>query len=212
MRATSTPIDTDDTLVEENTRLTAATGAVLLVVLAAEGITILRVDQLLSWHAFLGVLLIPLALVKLLSTGRRFVAYYRGDPAFVRRGPPHLILRVLGPFVSLLTVLVLASGVILIVEGHGGQWFFVHKASFILWFAAMTVHVLGHIVETLRIAPLDYTRAAALRRAGVRRAVLAVAIVVGIAGGVLIQSSVHSWHHDGGKRLGTPAFKVAVHA
>ena len=61
MTATNARVDTDDERVEANTRLTAATGAVLFVVLAAEGATILRVNQLMSWHAFLGVLLIPLA-------------------------------------------------------------------------------------------------------------------------------------------------------
>ena len=119
----------------------------------------------------------------------------------MRKGPPHPILRVLGPFVSLLTVIVLASGVVLLVQKHHDPWFTIHKASFILWFAAMTVHVLGHIVETVRTAPLDYTRVAPLRRAGVRRSVLGAAIVLGIAGGVLIQSSVHSYHHDRGKGI-----------
>ncbi len=189
-------MNVDDPRVEGNTRLTAATGAVLFVILAAEGVTILSVQRLLTWHAFLGVMLIPLAGLKIASTVRRFVAYYRGDAAFVRKGPPHPILRVLGPVVSLLTIVVLLSGVILIVNGRSGTWLTVHKASFILWFGAMTVHVLGHIVETVRIAPLDWTRARGVPRAGVRRAALVGAIVLGIAGGFLIQSSVRSWHHD----------------
>ncbi len=40
-----------------NARLTAANAAVLLVLLAAEGVTILRVRQLLSPHVFIGVVL-----------------------------------------------------------------------------------------------------------------------------------------------------------
>ena len=43
-----------------NEQLTAATGAVLLVLLAALGITILRIGSLLSEHMFLGLFLIPL--------------------------------------------------------------------------------------------------------------------------------------------------------
>ena len=31
----------------------------------------------------------------------------------------------------------------------------VHRASFILWFGAMSVHVLGHLVDTARLAPRD---------------------------------------------------------
>ena len=168
----------------------------LFVLLAAEGVTIVSVRRLLTWHTFLGMMLIPLVALKIASTLRRFVAYYRGDPAFVQKGAPHPILRMLGPFVSLLTIVVLVSGVVLIVQGHGGMWFTVHKASFILWFAAMTVHVLGHIIETVRIAPLDWTRTAPLRHAGVRRAALVVAVVLGIVGGLVIQSSVHSWKRE----------------
>jgi len=47
-----------------NARLTAANAAVLLALLAAEGVTILRVRQLLSPHVFIGVVLIPPVLVK----------------------------------------------------------------------------------------------------------------------------------------------------
>ena len=187
----------DDTRVEGNTRLTAATGAVLFVLLVAEGVTLLSVGSMLSWHAFIGVMLIPLALLKLASTGRRFTGYYTGDPAFVHKGPPHPILRVLGPFVSLLTVLLLASGTILIIGGraYNNPWRTIHTITFYVWFAAMTVHVLRHIIETVRIAPLDYTRATPLRRAGVRRSILAGAIVIGLVGGLLIQTKVQSWHH-----------------
>jgi hypothetical protein len=84
----------------------------------------------------------------------------------------------------------------LIVQGHRGAWFTVHKASFILWFGAMTVHVLGHILETVRVAPRDWMPGAPLRRAGIRRAALVLAVALGIAGGVLIQSSVHTWHTE----------------
>jgi hypothetical protein len=44
--------------VDGNERLTAAAGAVLLVLFAAEGMTILAVRQLLTLHFFLGMLLI----------------------------------------------------------------------------------------------------------------------------------------------------------
>ena len=48
---------------EGNERLTAATGAVLLVLFAVEGFTILSIHQLITLHFFLGMLLIgPVAL------------------------------------------------------------------------------------------------------------------------------------------------------
>ncbi len=54
-----------------NERLTAATGVVLLVLLAVLGVTILRIGQLLWLHLFVGMLLIGPVLLKLTSTGYR---------------------------------------------------------------------------------------------------------------------------------------------
>ena len=94
-----------------NARLTAANAAVLLVLLAAEGVTILRVRQLLSPHVFIGVVLIPPVLVKVASTTWRFARYYTGAPAYRRKGPPPVLLRLLGPVVVILTLVLLFSGV-----------------------------------------------------------------------------------------------------
>ena len=49
--------------IDGNERLTALSGAVLLVLLAAEGVTILSIRSMLSAHVFIGVLLIPFAIV-----------------------------------------------------------------------------------------------------------------------------------------------------
>ena len=57
-------------------------GALLFVLLAVLGVTILRIGQLMWLHLFLGLLLIgPLAL-KLASTGYRFARYYTGQPSY----------------------------------------------------------------------------------------------------------------------------------
>ena len=80
--------ETRDTGVEANGRLTAMTGIALLVLLAAEGITILRIHRLLPAHFFIGLLLIPPVVLKMTSTGYRFVRYYMGDPDYRRAGPP----------------------------------------------------------------------------------------------------------------------------
>jgi hypothetical protein len=93
-----------DAGVAANARLTATNAAVLLVLLAAEGVTILRVRELLTPHVFIGMVLIPPVLLKVASTGWRFARYYRGVPAYRRKGPPPLLLRLLGPAVVILTV------------------------------------------------------------------------------------------------------------
>ena len=58
----------------------------------------------------------------------------------------------LGPLVILTSVAVLGTGIILGIVGPGnGQWLFLHKASFILWFGVMTIHVLNYAPRLPRI-------------------------------------------------------------
>jgi hypothetical protein len=93
-----------------NERLTTAVGATLIVLLAVIGVTIVRIHALLSVHLFVGMLLIPPVLLKLSSTGYRFVRYYTANPRYRRKGPPPLALRMLAPLVVLSTLVVLVSG------------------------------------------------------------------------------------------------------
>jgi len=132
---------------EGNERLTATTAVALLVLLAVEGVTILRIGELLSPHEFVGVLLIPPVALKLASTGYRFVSYYRGRLAYVRKGPPSLLLRMLvAPLLVLATVGVFATGVaLLVLHKRQGALVGLHKAAFIVWAGAFALHVLAHI-------------------------------------------------------------------
>jgi hypothetical protein len=95
-----------------NEQLTAMVAAVLLLLLAIETATLLQLRSLLSVHAFVGMLLIPVVALKLASSGWRMLGYYRRGEEYVRRGPPHVLLRVLVAPVLLLSTLVLfATGV-----------------------------------------------------------------------------------------------------
>jgi hypothetical protein len=182
---------------ESNARLTGTAAAVLLVLLAAEGVTILRIRSLLSPHVFIGMLLIPPVLVKTVSTTYRMFRYYRGTPAYRRKGPPPVILRLLGPFVVVLTVVVLGSGVALLVAGSAWQrsLLLLHKASFVLWFGAMTIHVLGHIADTARLAPRDWMRRTRrdVAGAGLRQWTIASSLAVGVLLGFLLLGRVGPW-------------------
>lgn len=182
---------------ESNARLTGTTAAVLLVLLAAEGFTILRVRSLLTPHVFIGMLLIPPVLVKTASTIYRMVRYYLGTPAYRRKGPPPVLLRLLGPFVVVSTVVVLASGVALLLAGPAWQrsLLLLHKASFILWFGAMTIHVLGHITDTARLAPRDWVHRTRrdVAGAGLRQWTIASSLVVGVLLGFLVLGRVGPW-------------------
>lgn len=135
-----------------NERLTVMTGALLFVLLAALGVTILRIGQLIWLHLFLGLLLIGPVALKLASTGYRFMRYYSGQPGYRRKGPPPPFLRLMGPVIVALTLTVFASGVALLLLGPSsrGSLLLIHKASFIAWLAVTALHVLGHIPELER--------------------------------------------------------------
>lgn len=141
---------------EQNLRLTALTGAVLLVLLAIEGVTLISLRSLLSWHIFVGVLVVPVVLLKLASTGYRLMRYYTGRPDFVRAGPPPLLLRLLGPVVVVSTLALLGTGLALIAVGPGGgRVLLLHKASFVVWLGALGLHVLGHLPRIPRALGAD---------------------------------------------------------
>ncbi len=183
--------------VEANARLTGATAAVLLVLLAAEGVTVLRVGQLLTPHVVIGLLLVPPILLKMSSTMWKFSRYYLGDPAYRKQGPPATVLRILGPFVIVLTVVMFASGIALLFSPNAlsGHLLQIHQASFIVWFAAMTVHVLGHLADTGRLAPKDwFSRSRRLvPGAGGRQLLLVASLVVGVILAVSLKSHVNSY-------------------
>ena len=85
----------------------------------------------------------------------------------MRKGAPHVVLRVAGPVLVLLSIAVIATGVAALAAGRSAHWLVdVHKVSFILWFVVMTVHVLGHVLDTPKLAVADYRPAA--RRGGLR--------------------------------------------
>lgn len=130
-----------------NEQLTAITGVLLIVLLAVLGVTILRIRQLMWLHLFLGLLLLGPVLLKMASTGYRFARYYTGNMLYLTKGPPGLILRALGPGVVLTTVVVFASGIVLLFKGPVSRqtWLLIHKASFIAWLVFMALHVLGHL-------------------------------------------------------------------
>ncbi len=140
-----------------NRRLTGSTAAVLLVLLAAEGVTVLAIRPLLSVHVFVGMLLIPPILLKLGSTGYRFVRYYSGSRPYRVEGPPPPALRLLAPAVVLSTIALFATGVALIALGpRSGSLVGLHKASFVVWFIAMAAHVLGHALRVPGLASADW--------------------------------------------------------
>jgi len=187
-----------------NERLTAATGATLIVLLAVIGVTILRIRPLLSVHLFVGMLLIPPVVLKMTSTGYRFVRYYTANPSYRRKGPPPALLRMIAPAVLISTVVVLASGVALLFAGpqSRGTLLPIHKASFIVWTACTALHVIGHLPKLPRALRADYGRSARFSsdvtgRAG-RVLSLAGALLAGVVLAILVIPDFGPWLHASG--------------
>jgi len=76
-------------MAEGNERLTVMTGAVLQVLLAAEGFTILRLGRLLTLHFFLGMLLPGPVALNARSVMYRFYRYYTGSVPYRRKPGTH---------------------------------------------------------------------------------------------------------------------------
>lgn len=195
-------VDYTGTDPDGNERLTSVNAFLLLALLAAEGLTILSVRQLITPHIVIGLILVGPVLLKCASTLHRFWRYYTGNPAYVRKGPPAPLLRLLGPVVVLSSLAVLGTGVGLIYVRPGeGALLLLHKASFVIWFGAMTVHVLGHLFQAWRSTAAEYRRIRS-RRARRRRALRSGAIVLSLLAGVglaaALTPSASAWTHRSG--------------
>jgi hypothetical protein len=94
-------------------------------------------------------------------------------------------------------VVLFASGVALLFVNRSSMPLLlkVHKASFILWFGAMTSHVLGHLAEVAKLAPRDWLRRTRrdVSGAGARQWLIAASLAVGTLLGVLLLSRVGPW-------------------
>ncbi len=192
---------------EGNERLTSIAGLVLIVLLFGEGLTLLGIVQHLTWHIGIGLALIPPVGLKLASVSWRFARYYLRHEAYVAKGPPQIMLRLMGPLYVAVTIVLFATGVGLILLGPGrGLMLGLHKASFALWFVLTGLHVLLHLPDVLRAARGEVRRGTrALRGTALRRWALALALAAGLVVGLATIPAQQPWlswakthQHDGG--------------
>jgi uncharacterized protein involved in response to NO len=183
--------------VRGNELLTSAVAVVLVVLLAAEGVTIFRLRSLVDEHMFLGLVLVPPVLLKLGSIGYRFVRYYTGSRAYTAKGTPRLPLRLLAPVLVSATIVLFASGVLMLAAGNKGRSLLqIHQLSAIVWVTVFAVHVIAYgprVVRSLTTA-LRATRENAIPGAGVRGLVVASAIGGGVVLAVSLLPVIDSWH------------------
>jgi hypothetical protein len=130
-----------------NEQLTAVNGLILIVLLAVIGFTIPQLREFIWLHLFMGLLLIGPVLLKMASTGYRFMRYYIRDAEYRRKGPPEIVLRLIAPLVVISTLGVFVTGIALLIVGptHRDPWLLLHKVTFIVWIVFTSLHILGHL-------------------------------------------------------------------
>jgi hypothetical protein len=181
-----------------NERMTALAGALLLVLLLVELMSAAILRTLLSVHVFAGVLLAGPLVVKLGSTGYRFLRYYTRSPAFVRRGPPHLALRLQAPLLIATTLVVIGSGIGLVVTGprYAGLLLPLHGFSVLVWLPLIAVHVFAHILRVPRLVVDDWSNKPSAEQAPGRRLRLGTnfgALSLGVLAAILLLPGTSPW-------------------
>lgn len=130
-----------------NERLTALAGGILFVLFLIDMVVTANLRQSILVHIFIGTLLAGPLAVKMTSVGYRFFRYYAKSPAFVEKGPPNIWLRLLAPFLIVLTLTLFLSGLALVLVGpsHAEVFRLIHAGSAALWLPLIVVHVYAHI-------------------------------------------------------------------
>ncbi|HEX4717082.1 MAG TPA: hypothetical protein VH300_01030 [Thermoleophilaceae bacterium] len=180
---------------EGNELLTSTTAVALVGLLVAEGITVVHMRGLVGAHMFIGLVLIPPVLVKLGSTGYRFLRYYGGSRAYREKGPPRLALRVLAPVLVGATIAVLASGVLLLATGHKARTLLeIHKVSFVVWGVVFGVHFLAYVPRVVRSLSNAWSATPRVPGTGLRSTLVVAAGGGGVALAVALLPAIQSWH------------------
>lgn len=172
-----------------NERLTATNGLVLIILSAAEILTLLLgLGATLSWHVAIGLALLPPVALKLGSTGWRFVRYYTRNADYRAKGAPQIVMRALAPLFVLCTVVLFGSGVAMgFLHGGALQWARrLHGPSSVGWMILLGLHVLVYIRRALH-----ESRA----RDVVVRVAVAASLAAGLVVGLVTVPDQHPWLH-----------------
>lgn len=190
-----------------NERLTAAVGVLVLApVLVEIASVLLGVHTFMSLHVFVGLALIPAVLLKLASTGWRFVRYYTRSHEYLAVGPPQLAMRLLAPLFVAATVVLFGSGVAMgLLHGHALQIARnLHGPASVIWLGLLGLHVLVYLVRALRRTAEDALpgKREPVRGTTARAYALAAVVVGGLVLGAATVPAQHRWvdlrrHHYG---------------
>lgn len=175
-----------------NERLTATNGLVLILLSAAEILTLLLgLGSTLSWHVAIGLALLPPVALKLGTTGWRFMRYYTRNADYRAKGAPQIVMRMLAPLFVLFTVVLFGSGVAMgFLHGGALQWARrLHGPSSVGWMILLGLHVL---VYTRRAWRETFTRDVGIK---LRTLVVACTLAAGLVVALATIPDQHPWLH-----------------
>lgn len=160
---------------------------------------LLGLQHFLSWHVFVGFVLLPPIALKLASTGWRFVRYYTRNEDYRVKGAPQILMRLLAPLLVAFTILLFGSGVAMgLVHGNALSLARrIHGPAAFCWTLLIGVHVLAYLRRALwsaREEIVPRTRRAAVGAAG-RLVALGAAIAAGVVLGTATLPAQHHWLH-----------------
>ncbi|MEO8266117.1 MAG: hypothetical protein ABI706_11490 [Ilumatobacteraceae bacterium] len=183
--------------VDSNARMTALLGVCLLVAFGIESITVIDVGQMFTWHVFVGLFIVPLVCFKLATTGYRFWHYYRGAEAYRSKGAPHPILRISAPLLVVATLSMLGAGIVTLAVGprHADTWLTIHQGTVIAWAVLISVHVVGHALETWRLTTAEVRAKPPIPRRSLRLIFVAVSLAIGLIVGVASLGWTSAWRN-----------------
>jgi hypothetical protein len=150
-------------------------------------------------HIFVGVFITFPLLVKMGSTGYRFLRYYTGSPAFVQKGPPRLVMRLLAPLLLIATLSLVTSGITLALLGPTNAlsvWVLrLHALSVMCWLPLLALHVGGHIWRVPRLIMADWRQRSSrfVPGRGWRYGITIVALLGGASAVVLFSPFTVPW-------------------
>jgi hypothetical protein len=159
----------------------------LIVLAGVEYLTLLLgLQRFLSWHVFVGFVLLPPIALKLSSTGWRFLRYYTRTEAYRLKGAPQTLMRLLAPLLVAATLLLFGSGVAMGLV-HGSALSLarrIHGPAAFLWTVTLGAHVLVYLPRALRAARADVVPTT--RRATVGSVARLVALGAALAAGAVL--------------------------
>src|SRR5207248_4631675 len=158
---------------------------------------LLGVHTFMSWHVFVGIALIPLVVLKLATTGLRFVRYYTRSRAYVAHGPPQIAMRLLAPLFVTATVVLFGSGVAMgLLHGHALQIARrLHGPASVVWLVLLGLHVLVYLRRALRSTAQDALprKHEPVRGTTARAYALAIVVITGLVVGAATVPAQHHW-------------------